>query len=220
MISEPKKQTLKFTFTVEGHTEQWYFNWLKGEINNHPKAEFDVTIVSKIEKSPLKFAKTVSKITNPEIAHICDIESNNEEHKNNFENILNEISKVKKQKGLSYQLGYSNFTFELWMILHKIECNAPLTDRKQYLHFVNRAFNKEYSRLKEFKDEANFKSCLQQLTIDDVINAIKRSEKIEKDNRDNGVKIIRKNGFSYYEGNPSLSIHKLIKNILTQCRIL
>lgn len=48
----------------------------------------------------------------------------------------------------------------------------------------------------------------------------KRSEKIEKDNRDNGVKIIRKNGFSYYEGNPSLFIHKLIKNILTQCRIL
>ena len=33
----------------------------------------------------------------------------------------------------------SQTTFELWMILHKNNCNAALTDRKQYLQLLNRA---------------------------------------------------------------------------------
>lgn len=220
MSREPKKQTLKFTFTVEGHTEKWYFDWLEHEINNHPKAEYKVKIEPVIEKNPLKYAKRLTKIANPEIAHVCDVESNNYEHIKNFENILAELSDIKKQKELDYGLGYSNFTFELWMILHKNQCKASLADRKQYLYIVNSAFNTNYNSLTEYKEERNFKLCLQQLNIDNVIEAINRSEKIMSDNKENGLKLKRKHNFSYYEENPSLTIHKLIRNILTQCGIM
>lgn len=29
-------------------------------------------------------------------------------------------------KDIKYQLGYSNFTFELWIIVHKTDCNGVL----------------------------------------------------------------------------------------------
>ena len=214
-----KKQTLKYTFTVEGHTEKWYLEWLENKINAHPKAEFNVDIDPKRE-NPSSFGKITTKRTTPEIVHLCDIESNCAEHKKKFENILSELNTVKKHKGIDYGLGYSNYTFELWMILHKIEFQTPLTDRNQYLQFVNKAFGNKYNSIREFKSKENFKSCLEQLTIDNVIDAIKRSEKIEKDNERNGFKPKRKYGFSYYEENPSLSIHKFIKKILTQCGIM
>lgn len=220
MSRSPRKQNLKFTFTVEGHTEKWYLDWLRCKINEHPNAQYKVEIESKIEKSPFDFVKRKNNITTPEIAHICDIESNNDEHRKNFEKVLAELKKAHDDKFIDCQLGYSNFTFELWMILHKIDCKVSLADRKQYLRYVNRAFNKSYSTLDEFKGERNFKSCLEQLTINDVINAINRSEQIMKDNKENGLKLKRKYGFSYYEENPSLSIHNLIKNILTQCGII
>lgn len=62
------------------------------------------------------------------VIHICDIESNGEYHTDKFQNILKEMSEVKKQKNINYQLGYSNFTFELWIILHKKDCFSQFID--------------------------------------------------------------------------------------------
>ena len=36
----------------------------------------------------------------------------------------------KVEKNITYKLGYSNFTFELWMILHKQDCNTCFDNRK------------------------------------------------------------------------------------------
>ena len=59
--------------------------------------------------------------TTPQAIHICDVESNEQVHVDKFKNILSEMREAKAQKKISYVLGYSNFTFELWMVLHKRE---------------------------------------------------------------------------------------------------
>ena len=52
---------------------------------------------------------------------------------------MKEVSKI--NNGLKYKLGYSNFTFELWIILHKKDLKGPLTDKKQYLKYINEIFD-------------------------------------------------------------------------------
>lgn len=112
-------ETKKYVLTVEGETEQWYFLWLRDQINTIESRKYNVSIVPKVQQSPRRFYKgTNSKIT-PEVIHICDIESTDKSHIDKFEGILKEMSEAKKQKNIKYHLGYSNFTFELWIILHK-----------------------------------------------------------------------------------------------------
>ena len=42
------KENRKYTFTVEGDTEHWYFDWLQGCINAMPEAEYNVEIKSQV----------------------------------------------------------------------------------------------------------------------------------------------------------------------------
>lgn len=45
-------------------------------------------------------------------------------------------------KQIKYKFGYSNFAFDLWIVLHKIDCNGALPHRRGYLAYINRAFGK------------------------------------------------------------------------------
>ena len=49
------RERLKYTFTVEGETEQWYLLWLRDQINSCPAREKDIFIVPKVQQSPAKF---------------------------------------------------------------------------------------------------------------------------------------------------------------------
>ena len=53
-------ETKKFTFTVEGETEQWYLEWLKEQINNCINRTYNIAVVPKVEQSPRSFYKKVS----------------------------------------------------------------------------------------------------------------------------------------------------------------
>lgn len=112
-------ETKKYVLTVEGETEQWYFLWLKDQINKVEPRKYNASIVPKVQQSPRSFYKGTNAKVTPEAIHICDIESTDPYHIDKFENILKEMKEAKQQKNIKYQLGYSNFTFELWIILHK-----------------------------------------------------------------------------------------------------
>ena len=129
------------------------------------------------------------------------------------------MSEAKKQKNIKYQLGYSNFTFELWMILHKKDCFSQFTDRKQYLIPIQQCFNEKFEDLGHYKNESAFKRCLSKLSIDDVKLAVKRADKIAKYNIEN-KKVIKLSGYSYFNENPALSINEVVKRILTECGII
>jgi len=212
-----RNNTYKYVFTVEGDTEKWYLDWLSEKIKDCDEISDTVSIKSTIQQSPMKFAKGINNLTTPEIFHVCDVESKETKHVEKLKRILKEMKEAKENKGISYKLGYSNFTFELWMVLHKQDCNGHLTNRTQYLPHINKAFNEKFDDLDKYKVHDAFKRCLSKLTLKDVKKAIERAERITKTNEEDGVKINYHHGYKYYDENPSLSIWKAVKKILVDC---
>ena len=212
-------ETLKYVFTVEGETEQWYLVWLRDQINLCETRKYNVAIDAKVQQSPRKFYKNVNVKTTPKATHICDVESNEPFHVAKFMNVLTEMREGSDQKGIQYNLGYSNYSFELWIVLHKKTCNGALADRKQYLKPINQAFGESFETLDHFKHENNFKRCLSKISLANVKQAIERAEKITSSNEKNGKKQKEYKGYSYYRDNPSLSIHEAIKEILDECGV-
>ena len=216
-----RKSAKKYYFSVEGETEQWYLFWLRDLINNTEEAAFKVAIDCKIEKDPLKRAKGLTLTGKTEIYHISDYESDEEYHVKQFMDAMDRMKQAMQLgKQITYKFGYSNYAFDLWIVLHKSDCYGSLGHRKQYLPYINRAFGEHFESMDEYKHEDNFKRCLAQLNLDDVRKAVERSEHIMDQNEQRGYVLQRYKGFTYYKENPSLAVWEAIKLILTDCKLL
>lgn len=216
-----RKNSKKYYFSVEGETEEWYLLWLRDLINSTEEAAFKVAIDCKIEKDPLKRAKGLLTTTKTEIYHFSDYESDEEIHVKQFKDTMDRMkAAMGLGKQITYKFGYSNFTFDLWIVLHKADCFGSLTHRRNYLPHINRAYGEEFESMEEYKHEDNFKRCLKQLSLEDVIKAVERSEKIMGNNVASGYVLQRYKGFSYYKENPSLAVWKAIKKILKDCKLI
>jgi hypothetical protein len=216
-----RKEARKHYFSVEGETEQWYLQWLQNTINTDPDTKYVVKLDCPIQKDPLKRAKGLVALDKTEITHVFDYESEEPVHVQQFTTTLNRMKEARNVgKSITYRLGYSNFTFELWIVLHKADCNGMLTHRSQYLAPINRAFAENFENLAQYKQEDNFKRVLSKLTLDNVRDAIRRSESIMQRNEENGLVLQQYKGYRYYKENPSLSIWKIIKEILEECGLL
>ena len=207
----------KYTFTVEGSTEQWYLEWLQHSINSLPDCQYTVKIECLSNISPTSMVKRKNSITTPSITHLCDCETDDPEHTTKFQNIISDIKEANKQ--IKYSLGYSNISFELWLILHKEPCNKQFISPKQYLPILNRTFDEDFQALKEYKKEDNFKRCLSKLSLDDVKQAIKHANDLMKQ-KEQDCTIIKYKGIKYYKDNPALNVHEHIQKILEDCEIL
>ena len=195
-----RKETRKYYFSVEGETEKWYLDWLQKTINAIPESKYNVRFDSKIQKDPLARVKGMTLLEQTEITHVFDSESEDPIHTKQFQETLDRMSEAEQLgKDINYKLGYSNFTFELWIILHKTDCNGAKTNRKQYLFDLNKAYNEKFEDLKEYKRENDFKRILKKLTINDVIFAVRRSEIIMKRNKESGYKPQKYKGYSFYK---------------------
>ena len=153
-----------------------------------------------------------------EVWHISDYESDDPIHVKQF---METMDNMKATKGLgkqiSYQFGYSNLTFDLWIILHKAECNGAIAHRKNYLAPLNRAYDEHFENMDEYKHEANFKRCLGKLELTNVIDAVKRAKTIMQRNQDRGYVLQQYKGYKYYKENPSLAVWEVVDNILKDC---
>lgn len=215
------KITKKYYFSVEGDTEKWYLDWLQEQINNEPLAKYKVSIDSKIQKNPLKRAKSMNVLSKVEITHLCDYESKDEVHTTQFKETLDLLKETSKLgKLIKYNLGYTNFTFELWMVLHKTICNGLLSHRRQYLEPINREFDEDFENLHQYKHKANFKRVLGKISFPEVKSAIERAKTIMQRNEENDLVLQQYKGYQYYIENPSLSIWKSIEKILKDCELM
>jgi len=213
-----RKETRKYYFSVEGETEQWYLQWLQNKINSDPNAQQKVNINCKIERDPLAHAKGLSVVGKTKITHVIDYESNEPEHVQKFTITLDRMKEAQNiGKAITYCLGYSNFAFELWIILHKTDCNRLLGHRRQYLDPINRAYLENFENLDQYKHEDNFKRVLSKLRLDDVRVAIQRAKYIMQNNQTIGLDLQHYKGYCYYNENPSLSIWEAIERILIDC---
>lgn len=216
-----KKSTKKYYFTVEGETEQWYLKWLEGVINSADEAAYKVSFDCPVQKNPLKRAKSLTLTSKTEIYHISDYESDEPEHVKEFTDTMDNMKKATLLgKQITYKFGYSNLTFDLWMVLHKQNCNASQTHRTHYLPHINRAYGEHFQKMDHYKVEDNFKRCLSKLTLDDVKNAIERAKYIMKCNQDNGYVEHEYKGYHYYKENPSLMIWEPIEKVLKDCKLI
>ncbi len=214
------KPNKKYYFTVDGETEQWYFEWLQQKINQETSSRYTVSFDYPI-KNPLKRAKAWILPGKEEITHICDYESEDEIHTTHFRETLDAMKEAQKLgKQITYKLGYSNFTFELWMILHKRDCFGSLNHRKNYLRLINQCYKEEFENLKAYKHEDNFKRVLGKVSLPHVKAAINRAERLTKLKEENGFKPQQYKGYFFYTENPSLSIWEAIRKILKDCRLL
>ena len=217
-----KKICNKYYLSVEGETEQWYFKRLQELINNKEELPYNVKFYIKIKKSITSMAKSISAPYKMKAFHICDYESNEGVHKKQFNKILEELSNVDKiNKNLNYKLGYSNFSFDLWIILHKKQQKGSVTHRKQYVNGINKVYNEKFKFIDDYKEKKNFKRILQKIKLEDVIFAIKNAKEIRKMNEDNSkgkCKIYGK--FKYYTENPDLTINECVEQILKECGVI
>lgn len=215
------KSTKKYYFSVEGETEKWYLEWLKHIINQTDEATFKVSFNCPVQKNPLKRVKSLVVTGKTEIYHLSDYESDEPFHVKEFKETMDKMKKAKSLgKQITYKFGYTNLTFDLWIILHKANCNGSFAHRRQYLTHINRAYNEKFESMKEFKHEKNFNNILNQLTLKDVIAAVNRAKTIMKRNKENGYVIHEYKGYKYYKENPSLAIWEVIEKILKDCELV
>ena len=72
-----------------------------------------------------------------------------------------------------------------------------------------------------YKEERNFNKILNQITLDDVIQAVKNGKEIRDINVKDSSQNYRKNGnFEYYTENPDMTIYECVGQVLSECGLL
>lgn len=216
-----RKPNNKYNLSVEGETEKWYFEWLQKEINVCSTAASTISFGSlKIQKDPIKYAKSLTGIGKLTAVHICDKESNEQVHEIKFLNTLKRLKTSRSiGKSLKYDLGYSNYTFDLWIVLHKADCRQCFADRSNYIRKINSIYNERFENMDEYKHEGNFRRILSRLTLENVIDAVNRAKAIREYNLTNNAKK-SKYGYDYFDENPDLSIQNFVEKVLKDAGII
>lgn len=213
-----RKENIAFYFSVEGETEKWYLEWLANTINGQETAALKVKMNAKVQKNPVSYIKQLTVTQRVKVTHLMDFERHN--NLPSFKAVLDKMVEAQGSgKSVRYHLGYSNLSFDLWMILHKEMCNATFVEPHQYLRKINSAYEVKFASMTEYKQERNFKHLLSTLSLDDVKRAIRNAENIERKNKQNYI-LQKYKRFEYYVENPSLSINASIKKILEECKLI
>ena len=222
-----KKESRQFNISVEGiNCERMYFEHLARLVNSSNRNTYNLKVDPR-KMSPLEYAKRNAykpvdkRKGNKKIPyiHVQDIEDYYDDfQRKKIFGMIDEMRTAEDKFGIVYELGYSNYTFELWMLLHVADMKHAVQDRHSYLGAINRWFNRNYTNIDEFKNHTEFRRILDEfVTLDSIIQAIRRAERIvEKNVVDRKVKETYK-GVSFYRDNPDVSIHEVVQMIFDVC---
>lgn len=224
-MSSSKPITCQYYFSVEGNTEYWYLKHLQKLINQEvstdsTKQRVDFNIA--VEKNPKSRVKCMSVLYSTELFHCIDIEGNSLQAQNAINSTIDLMDEANKLKNIHCEFVYSNLSFDLWMILHKAPrpFNRHVTDVSQYLQYINQFYNTVFQDMDDYKKQRNFEKCLTQITLNDVRNAVLFSKTIMDACNSNGVRLLKRKGYSYYFDNPSLEFGNMVKKILANSKVL
>lgn len=224
-----KKESRQFNISVEGiNCEKMYFEHLAKLINSSDRNTYNLKVDPR-KMSPLEYAKRNAykpvdkRKGNKRIPyiHVQDIEDYYDDfQRTKFYGMIDEMRTAEDKFGIVYELGYSNYTFELWMLLHVADMTHAVQDRHSYLAPINRWFHRNYADIDEFKSYDEFQKILEEfVTLDSIIQAIDRAKKIVGNNgEDRKVKETYK-GFTFYRDNPDVSVHDVVQMIFNVCEV-
>lgn len=219
---------LNYYISCEGETEKWYFEWLQTQINNDSRTKNKVNLNPHKGRTPTDYAKSIRGAYAATSGRckcfyrVQDIEDYNDYHINKLHELCENTKKARSiTKNCEFAIAYSNFTFEVWIIAHKLQVPS-IIDRIKYYEHINRAFGFKFKDNDEYKKEANFKKLLDVLTLDEVIeHALPECARIRENNE-----MFYKNyerqykGLTYYLHNPDTNIDELIRSILQDAGII
>ena len=214
-------ESRQFNISVEGiNCEKLYFEHLARLINNSGRNKYNLKI-SPRAAAPLQYAKRVGYKSAVPYIHIQDIEDYYDSHqRQKFYGIIDEMREAERTFSISYSLGYSNYTFELWMLLHVADMNYAVADRTAYLRPINQYFHRSYRSLNEFKNAAEFQRILDEfITLDAVLEAVKRAERIVNQNEQQHKVKQTYRKFSFFRDNPDVTVHKVVQMMLDACGV-
>ena len=229
----PKKRSLvkesrHVYISVEGDVcESLYFEHLKSLINSSKDGKYNLNLSLK-KVAPYSYVKQnaykqMDKENGKTIPffHIQDIEDyKDEELKNQFKKLIDDMKKAEKDFSIPTFLGYSNYTFELWMLLHVSDMKAPVANRQAYLRPINKYFNKNYQSLDEYKEEREFRDILRKnITLDSIFKAIERAESICQQKKHDNQRYEQYRNLEIYPDNPYTTVHHVVARILSICGI-
>lgn len=124
---------------------------------------------------------------------------------------LNRAGQKGKNKKNVYH-AYSNVNFDLWLILHKEDFTRPVTANDAYIPDVRRIY--QLGREADIKEEVVISRILNQITLDDVRNAIRRADMIRASKPETDAKNLH--GAICYD-NPDFSLHEFLRIVLREC---
>lgn len=195
---------INYFCVVEGQQEELYIHHLAKLLNNCSKKRFNFNVkigkLRDLEKSYVDY----------DAVFIFDYDFNDIEFERNLSGCINLNKKNKRIKKNIYH-AYSSACFDLWLILHKKNFNAPVSKAQGYINEVRYTFNLDSEA--DIKSREIIEKILKQITLDDVKKAVERAEKIHDEKLPNDK--ININGEIYYP-NPDFSIHKFIGIIINQ----
>lgn len=218
-----RKKHFQYYFMVEGQTEKWYLDHIKKLINENAELDASVSFIIDIGKELMSIVKRLSSPYETILYCLVDCESKEPEHVQAFENTLRKMKIAKDTgKAVKCELGYSNYAFDLWIVLHKKDLLRPLSHRGQYLSHINDSYQTQFQSMSEYKTERDFNSgILNKIKMEDVISAIDCAEKIMSQNQNETSGHLKQlYGFKYFTENSSLSVHNIIRGILKDVGIL
>lgn len=83
----------------------------------------------------------------------------------------------------------------------------------------NKAYGMNFTSFSEYKKEANFKMILSKICLEDVINAIKRFERVKQQYKEADY-ISCKGGYRYCRKNPSSNVGEIVALVLKDCKLI
>ena len=140
-----------------------------------------------------------------EKSDILSLNSNN--HFSTFFNILSSPTLDFSNKENKIELGYSNYSFDLWLLLHKEDYFAVVPNQKEYEDEIRRVYGLPAEE--SIKRGRKVERILEQIEWPDIKTAIERAEKIAIDNEGRQENITAGNNI-YYD-NPDTQMHVLLK---------
>lgn len=211
----------QYHFLVEGECEERYLRRLQKLINERQDIGQKVSFVIKRGMTMTSMVKNLLPWGNNTIVKVVDYEGSGQSDQQTFLHVLDDMVKAARLKsGVKCALGYSNLTFELWMLLHKMDCRRTLDNKKQYLRLLNQAYGFDFETLGKFKQDKNFQKVLNKIGLEDVKTAIKRAEAIRKQNEQDSIPTIYKKKYKYFKKNPDCSLQEFIREILEDCGLM
>lgn len=212
------KETETFYCSLEGESqEKEYFDRIEELVktsNSKKQVKFRYSLSSSSGGDALEVVKRLiagtkfydKKVTNGKMAAIFDYDGKDKRFKDAID--LCDKNNIKH--------AYSNYCFELWLLLHKTDCPGVVTDAQGYDDKIIKTYNLVPGD--NLKSQRIMKKIVNQITLNDIYAAIARAKRIEEKCKDTGIVI--HNGKECHYQQPFLKIHVFLEEVFGRIGLL